>query len=185
MKATLSGSIGALLGFLITTVLGYVYFYQSLRSTQAIERVHLIRDLSREFYGKEEPLFRSVRTSIEARETLYKSRGGKFDHDQINIYLGFFEDLGYYCEIGALDYAIVNQQFGAYIIEAYEYTEVQLYVDDLRKNSGESKAFDDFYKLAKNLEEMQNNQELVTTWKLGCSRTRPVQGRPRSTQKQQ
>ena len=97
--------------------------------------IRLINELSSTFYNnKDEKAYIHLRTSIESCEKLYKSWGGKFSHDEINRYIGFFEDLGFYLENEILDIKLINHMFGAYIIEAYEYNEIRRYIEEFKKN---------------------------------------------------
>lgn len=159
--------IGALIGALIVAGVQTYAFRSQLETTRKTEAVRLARELTREFYSAD-ATFSSVRVAIDRCEKLYKRWGGKFDYDQVNRYLGFFEDLGFYSRIGALDFEIVDQMFGAVIVEAYEYNEVRKYIDELRRNSKQPRAFEDFERLAKKLAEIPERKELVELARRGC-----------------
>jgi len=177
------GIIGSFVGFLISQGITYYTFNTNLKISQKnlelskqgydnikkVEMIRLINGLSNIFFNnKDEDLYRNIRTSIESCEKLYKSWGGKFSHDEINQYLGFFDDLGFYLKNGILDIDLINHMFGAYIIEAYEYNEIRKYIEDFQKNTKQKSAFKDFENLSKNLEQIPERKDEVEIARRGC-----------------
>lgn len=146
--------IGLLVG-LVCSLLGIgVELYKFSRELVIGNNHHevaLYRDLEKEFYGDSQG-FREIRMAIERCQPLYKSWNGSFDNDQINSYLGFFEDLGFYFNRGVLSIEVINHGFGAYIIEAFEYEELKRYVREMRQTAKQPEAFKDFEGLARTLE---------------------------------
>jgi len=114
-----------------------------------------------------------MRVAIEKCRKLYKGyyKGGIFSYDEINSYLGFFDDLGFFNEKGALDLETIKQLFGASVIEAYEYNELRRYVNELQKNAKQPSAFRNFQILAKKLEEIPEYKELVEDSRRGCDKS--------------
>lgn len=161
------------MGFVISQSLTFYTFTKNLETTKKIEMIHLARDLTHDFYHGTDtnPVFKDVRMAIEKCKKLYKGydKAGSFDHDQINSYLGFFDDLGFFYKKEALDIETIKQLFGAYVIEAYEDNEVQRYINDLQKNSKQPGAFLNFQVLAQKLEEIPEYKELIKDSRLGCS----------------
>lgn len=147
-------------GFLLSQALLVFFFWETQRDTRKIETIRLARELSSSFYF-DDVLYKNVRNSLEACQKLYKPNGGPYGHDDINKYLGFFEDLGYYQRRGFLDIEIVAHFYGAYIIEAYEYPELKDYVARLRRNAGQPGAFVEFERLALELKKDPDFAELV------------------------
>jgi hypothetical protein len=165
--------LGGFLGFVISQSLAFYTFTKNLETTKKIEMIHLARDLTHDFYphGTDtNPVFRDVRMAIEKCKKLYKGydKEGSFDYEQINSYLGFFDDLGFYYKKRALDLETVKQLFGAYVIEAHENNELQRYINDLRKNYKQPRAFVNFQALAQKLKEIPEYKELIKTSRLGC-----------------
>ena len=178
-KWFLSGSaaiIGGIVGFILSQSLAFYTFSQNLAVTKNIEMIHLARELTKEFYSgdKETEVYRQVRMAIEQCEPLYKgySANGHFNNDEINRYLGFFEDLGFYYSEGALDLRFIAQDFGAYIIEAYEYNELRKYMKELQENSKQKDAFIHFQGLARDLEKRSEWQELVALSRQACTKSK-------------
>ncbi|HEX7634694.1 MAG TPA: hypothetical protein VF427_05360 [Noviherbaspirillum sp.] len=145
-------------------------FAKNLQTTKTIEMIKLAKDLSHEFFNEEEETFQNIRKTIESCKPLYKgyNRGGKFDHDQMNRYLGFFDDLGFYVQREALDLSMVDQFFAPYIIEAYETTEVRQYIKEFRENFNQRDAFRNFEELARNLEGIPARKDLIETFRIAC-----------------
>jgi hypothetical protein len=106
--------------------------------------------------------------AIESCRKLYKNDGGSFGHVAINEYLGFFSDLGLFMQRGALSEELIGHFFGAYIVEAYEYPEIQSYIERTRKNFHQPEAFAEFEKVAQAIESDPRFKPLVTLAKTMC-----------------
>jgi hypothetical protein len=154
-KATLSeqwlGAAFLIVSFIVAQVLVVAMHVQTTKMWADISEVQLARDLYREFYDRDKNYLK-VANAIEGCQKLYKSDGGKFSHVQLNEYLGFFSDLGLFMDRGLLSEELVGHFFGAFIIEAYEYPEVESYIARIRKNFEQPEAFEDFEKVAKAVE---------------------------------
>lgn len=161
------GIVGSLIGFIVSQALTYYTFRVNLESTRRIQTINLARELTRDFFNGD-AVFKDLRMAIESCGRLYKSWGGKFTHDQINRYLGFFEDLGFYNAAGMLDLDIINHLFGSYLIEAFEYNELRKYIENFQKNSRQSKAFVEFQTVAQKLEALPERKELIELARRGC-----------------
>jgi len=118
--------------------------------------------------------------SIDACGKLYRSWGGTFDSDQINQYLNFFDDIGFYWSLGDLSNEIVYQMFGAYVVEAYEYPEIRRYISGFRANAGQKQAFENFEKLAAAIERNPDFADLVAAAKVCGSTHSPANGDARN-----
>jgi hypothetical protein len=162
-------------GFLLGQGVLIYTFYETQKMTRQIEMIRLAKELSADFYVKD-GTYRELRNAIESCQPLYKSWGGRFDHDDINRYLGFFEDIGYYTRSGFLSKDIVGHLYGAYIIEAYEYPEIKRYVALLRKNAAQPTAFEQFEKLAMELEADPRFVELAKGVREMCKGVKPGSG---------
>ena len=124
----------------------------------------MAKELTQQFYQGND-IYKEIRISIDRCEPLYKNWGGKFTYDQINQYLGFFDDMGFYANNQILDNKLIDQFFGAHILEAYEKNELRRYIDDLRRNNKQPQAFEEFEALAKKLEELPERKDLVENLK--------------------
>lgn len=164
-------------GFIAGQGLLLYVFNETQKTTRQIEMIKLGKELSGEFYVKD-GVYREVRGAIESCAPLYTSWGGKFDHDDINRYLGFFEDIGYYYTSGSLNLDIVGHLYGAYIIEAYEYPELKKYIALSRSKAGQPNAFVNFEKLAKDLEAEPDFAVLVQTARTACKAPAASEGKP-------
>jgi hypothetical protein len=153
------GAFGAILGFLISQFINLGTFTVNLKTSRGIQMINLSLELDKEFTSTDS--FRRIRMSIDGCDKLYKSWGGTFDSDQINQYLNFFDNMGFYWQLGDLDEKIIDQMFGPYIVEAYEYGEIKRYMDEAQKNTGQKQAFDKFEKLAQRIEENDDRKQMI------------------------
>ena len=165
------GVVGSVFGFLVSQFIVFYTFTANLETTKKIEMINLGRELVQDFYGKDNVLFKDIRTSIESCDKLYKgfNKSGKFDHDEINKYLGFFDALGFYYGEGVLNIKVINQFFGAYIIEAYEYDELRKYTETVQNNAKQKFAFAEFQALSLALEKIPERLELTELARRRCS----------------
>jgi hypothetical protein len=150
-----TGVVGVLMG----ATVGHLWDFYSFHITQKVEMVRFANDLYRQFY--DDPIFKKMQMSVERCEKMYTGWGGAYDNGQINRYLGFFDNLGFYWEYGILDYPLIDRMFGPYIIEAYEDDELRKYVDDAQRKTGQVRAFIDYQALARKLEENPNRKEMI------------------------
>lgn len=160
MKEWIISLISGLVGVGITILASWYFFNKELEISRKVEMIKLSRELVNEFY-KEDNTFKDIRNAIDQCKTLYQSWGGEFTYDQLNLYLGFFDDIGFYAEKDVIDYDVIDQFFGAHIIEAYEKKEIRKYIDDARRNNEQPRAYDDFQMLARKLEEIPENKKLA------------------------
>ncbi len=166
------GVAGSVLGFLIAQAFGFYTFSKNLEVTKDIQMIQLGNELSKSFYREDnDKTFFKIRTAIEQCKKLYvgyDKEKGQFNNDELNRYLGFFDDLGFYHRKGALDLEIINQFFGAYIIEANEYNEVRRYVEDLQRKAEQKAAFVEFQALAQALEKIPAQKDLTEQARRAC-----------------
>jgi hypothetical protein len=170
LMSGLTAIVGGVLGFLISEGLHLYEFSESQKQTNRIEQIHLLRDLTLQFRGNNaQPFYQGVEVGIDRCERLYKGgdlgRPFKADpkalygYDTINNYLGFFDDVGFYESQSAISLTMVNQAFGAIIIEAYEYPELRRYVEVSRTR--DPNAFIYFLMVAQKLEQLPEDQQIV------------------------
>jgi hypothetical protein len=163
--------IGSLANFFVFVVAAYQIY-----KTNQIEQIRTLRELTTQF--NDDPIYRNIRTSIDRCEHLYngdlglkfpQSSKGKYDWDQINHYLNFFDNLSFYESQRALTPLMINHSFGAWIIEANENNELRKYIDNFQRLGGEPRAFKDFQRIADILEEPQFDNEALVTEARKCS----------------
>ena len=70
---------------------------------------------------------------------------------------------------GVLNIKIINQFFGAYIIEAYEYDELRKYTETVQNNAKQKFAFAEFQALSLALEKIPERLELTELARRRCS----------------
>jgi len=156
---TLLGMLGSVIGFFLAQ-----------RESQKTEMIRFVRELNNEFNNTND-VFRNIRMAIERCERLY-GKSGKFDNDQINRYLNFFDTLGFYESKGYLALDLIDQMFGAYIIEAYEYDELRDYIQGVQTNAKQQEGGADFVRLAKKLEAVPGREDEIKLARSGCDKIR-------------
>jgi hypothetical protein len=158
----------AVISFIVAQMIVVTLHYRTTRLTHETEEIKLARELYREFYLQEKS-YLQIAGAIESCQKLYKNDGGSFGHVAINEYLGFFSDLGLFMQRGALSEELIGHFFGSYIIEAYEYPEIKLYIERTRKNFHQPEAFVEFETVAKAIEGDPRFASLVTLAKTMCA----------------
>lgn len=158
----------AVVSFVAAQIVVVTLHYRSTRISHATEEIKLARELHRQFYLQEKS-YLQIAGAIESCKKLYKPDGGSFGHVAINEYLGFFSDLGLFMQRGALSVDVIGHFFGAFIIEAYSYPEIQSYIERTRKNFHQPEAFAEFEEVAKAIERDARFAPLVTFAKTMCS----------------
>ena len=161
------GPLVGLLGSLLVVAVSLYTFSKELAIENKHHEVALYRELVKEFYGNSEE-YRKIRMAIERCQPLYKGWSGLFDNDQINSYLGFFEDIGFYLRRDVLSIEIIDHGFGAYIVEAYEYDELKRYIREMRETAKQSQAFKDFEFLAHSIEDAPGLNPEIRIAQRGC-----------------
>lgn len=161
----------AVMSFVVAQFIVVTLHYRLTRINHETEEVKLARDLYREFYLQEKS-YLQIAGAIESCQKLYKNDGGSFGHVAINEYLGFFSDLGLFMQRDALSLDLIGHYFGAYIVEAYEYPEIQSYIARTRKNFHQPEAFAEFETVAKAIESEARFASLVTLAKSMCPNQR-------------
>ena len=156
------------LGLLLIQTFVLYTVKKNLEITKEMAMIHFGQELEKEFFATEDTDFRDIRMAVEQCQKLYKNYDGKFDNDQINRYLDFFDSLGFYYNKRVLDLDVIDEFFGAYIIEAYEYNELKRYISELQEHAKQKSAFVEFQSLAIDLEKILERQELIEISKRGC-----------------
>ena len=169
MKQTLLTVLSsALISALIAAVVSIYNYNRQIDLSIRLEGTKLFRELAKDFYGDDR--FREIKAAVEGCKPLYKSWGGSFSHNQINNYLGFFEDLGFFLKQDLISVDAVDHLFGAYIIEAAENPEMQKYIDNLRRGMQDPEAFKEFEGLAKKLETNPRRERQLQSAVEACKR---------------
>lgn len=126
---------------------------EQLTRANQYHKMLFLRELDKEL-GLGDPQNRNNQiyvAMVDKCAVIYDRLGGKFTFDEINKYLGFFEDLGFHWKEQLLSQNDAEQYFGYRLVETWEYPEVQWYVQKLRID--EPTAFSEFEALVKALEQ--------------------------------
>lgn len=152
--------ISGISGAILTIIASWFISYDQLTFAKKIEMIKLSRELTSEFMDDKNN-YQKISSAIDDCALLFEGWGGTFAYQEINKYLLFFDNLGFYAKQGIVDYSIIDQIFGAYIIEAHQKMEIKRYIYEARKNNEQNQAFDDFEELAEKLEKIPERKKMV------------------------
>jgi len=102
-----------------------------------------------------------LRIAIESGKPILKTHGGKFSPDDLESYLGIFDNLNDLYEKGMIDKALFYNEYSYDAVKLYDNAEVQSYLKELRKKEDEA----DFYlgvdKLVRQMKDYPNPNPLL------------------------
>src|SRR5229473_4138441 len=97
-----------------------------------------------------------LRSTIESGKPILKAHGGKFSADDLESYLGIFDNLNDLYEKGMINKDLFYNEYSYDAVKLYDNPEVQSYLKELRKKEDEA----DFYlgvdKLAQQMKDYPN-----------------------------
>lgn len=126
------------------------YFQIQKKHQQAILFNNLIDN-----YFYKNPTIREISISIEGKHPLLKNNGGIYNEYDLDDYLGYFELLNTYVESDVIQFNWIYNQFGYYIINAYNNKEIKDYLKKLKLNNPTSTYYSGFEKLAKQINQLE------------------------------
>ena len=154
-------SIGGVLATaLATAVAASAAWYAAAQSRraaerlEAIERAKLVHDLTQRLFTQ----YPRARQAVEAgtfRIPPSPESGPELQSQDLEDYLGFFEDLSASVDQGVLTLKQVYDVFSYYILEAYRNEKIRQHVEAGRIEGRGSDYFEGFCKLAAQLDEME------------------------------
>jgi len=109
--------------------------------------------LNRAFYQNRE--FSKMRAAINKRGSLLEEEGGSFKREDIDDYLNFFEELGEHETKGDIEVEWVKENFGYYLLKAYQNLHVRKYIKRVQKEEQNEEYFTGFLDLARKIKEIQ------------------------------
>jgi len=112
--------------------------------------------LNRAFYQNRE--FSEVRAAINKQGSLLEEEGGSFKREDIDDYLNFFEELGEHETKGDMDIEWVEENFGYYLLKAYQNAYVRKYVKRVQEEEQNEEYFAGFLDLARKVKEIRTQE---------------------------
>ena len=142
-----------------------------------IAKISLMRDLIKDF--ESHPEYRQMHQAITQCSPLIplkreeNGKPGYLSWQDVNSFLGFIEDLGFFWRTGTLDLESLDHLFGNLIREVYLHQDVQKYISQLRSQPNEFKSLREFERLAKALLAVpEYAQRVAKPGKRSCSGSR-------------
>lgn len=155
---------GSLIAFAITSLLMWVSFDQTLKSTQRIAAVQLSRDLRKEF--RERDICNPLLKRIGKCQPNWRENGGPFDYQKINNCLNFLDDVGYYVALGGIDLDTADHLFGAAVIELTLDPELKDYMAGIGVH--EEGGFSSLITLSQSLQALPRHAKLIRHLEQTC-----------------
>ena len=119
---------------------------EALVETKKQAQASFILDLNRDFLMNDR-LYR-MRKDIESKIPSLVVNGGAFTVQDIDDYIGTFETMSDFMDRGVLDKDIIDNNFGAFIVDAYKNKEIYNYIIQLRKDLKSEDYYAGFEKFA-------------------------------------
>lgn len=173
---TLASFFGAFLGAVVVLWTTYAGIQSTLEASRQSEetslniaRIGLMRDLIKDYDSH--PEYKKIHSAIIECSALLPLRPGEtedkgyLDWQDVNSFLGFLDDVGFFWRSGALDLESADHLFGSLLREVYLHEDVKRYVSQLHSQAGESEALNDFQQLAEKLISMSKHSAHVANFK--------------------
>ncbi len=132
--------------FIVFTV-GFSLTYNELHNFNMIQRSRFVQDVSVYFTNNQKDS--AIASDLYDGKPILTKNKGRWEENDLDDYLGFFELLDNYVEAGSINVRDVNDFFSDYILTAYNNKEVQKYISDLRVNGKYNTYFERFESLGK------------------------------------
>jgi len=97
-----------------------------------------------------------LRIAIESGKSILKAHGGKFSEDQLEGYLGIFDNLNDLYEKGMINKDLFYNEYSYDAVKLYDNAEVQSHLKELRKNEDEADFYIGVDKLAQQMKAYPN-----------------------------
>jgi hypothetical protein len=136
------------LDLLLTVVLvgANIFLWLTMRvavqETRRASQGTLVAQLNKDIFFTER-MYR-MRKAIEAKKPILKSHKGEFTEQDIEDYIGTFDMVYGFVERNIIDCDLADDNFGAYVEEAYTNKEIRDYISDLRREMNDDKQYDRF-----------------------------------------
>ncbi len=117
--------------FLLVIILLLIILIRDNKATKIQEQASLFYKIQDDFFFKNTQLIKVLRLVQDDSPVLEKN-GGEFSEYELDDYLGFFELLNKYVNEGIVPLDWVYNQFGYYIVHAYNNMEVKNYIYELK-----------------------------------------------------
>lgn len=116
-------------------------------------------DITRDIYSTERyPNNPQIIRLIEENKPILTNDGGKFQEEDLDNLLGEWDLIARFNQLGILPDDLVYQQFSFDAQKAYEDTEIQNYINRIRKQNNDNLFYADFEWFAKWAEETSNSK---------------------------
>lgn len=109
----------------------WIAVMKQLKEARRASQGTILLEANRDFFFSDR-MYR-VRKAIESKKPILKSNGGQFTEQDLEDYIGYFEMLYGFTEQKILNLQLAEDNFGAYVEEAWVNKEVREYIGELRR----------------------------------------------------
>lgn len=115
---------------------------------------------NREFFQNK--LNRAIIETIEEKRPLFKSDSNKkgFSEYDIDDFIGYFDMMKNYLDKRSLDFKLIDESFGHYIIKTWDNKEIALFIKNLRRETRDPRYYKPFEELAMKLKKEVEKHKL-------------------------
>jgi len=145
-----------LLIFIVFTI-GFTLSYNELHNFNMIQRSRFVQDVSVYFTNNVKDS--AIASDLYDGKKILKKNGGRWEENELDDYLGFFELLNNYSEAGSINERDVNDFFSDYILTAYNNKEIKDYISKLRKNTKYTTYYERFENLGRRFEMIERRSK--------------------------
>lgn len=89
--------------------------------------------------------------NLESIKNKHANQDAPWTSEEINYYLGFFEEVGLYASKDLVDVGMIDEILGDYILECYDNNEIMKHVSGVQIEERQEEYFEHFETLAKEL----------------------------------
>lgn len=136
-------------GIFVATVSLATVAYVQLKALRQQATADFLLKFNRDFFGSN--INQQIIIAIEEKKKLLKANRGKFTEYELDDYLGYYELMAQYEKKGLLDFELIDEMFGHYIVLAWKNREVKKYIKELRKETNDPRYYEPFQHLAMRL----------------------------------
>ena len=131
----------------MTVAGGATVIFIELHNANAISKCRFAYDINQKEMTNAKDT--AIGNDITYHHSLLVSHKGRWQDEDINDYLGFYELLMDYMDAGSLTYRDVFDAYSEDVIAAYNNKEIQKYIADARKEGNSNEFYIKFENLAK------------------------------------
>jgi hypothetical protein len=134
------------LGLVMATVALAIIAYNQLNALREQANADFLLKFNRDFFNNE--ITKKIIPLFEENKPLLNENGGVLSEYDLDDFLGYYELMSWYEEIGIIDFGLLDETFGHYISMAWQNKEIKKYIEGLRESTKDPRYYKPFENLA-------------------------------------